>query len=527
MSPLVRLISPLWVSALVVFALVGCQAKATKTGAATEDTTAATENKAPVTQDSERPLTATFDALKPAGKPEIVGIEVFAPTAYVAKQIASHDTENYYGLYMAGRKAGFARVGTRKTTEGEPGGFMTSLRAQLKADGDTIEFAELSFYESNPPYRLVAVDTLQQSSTGSVLRQLRLDGDKTIVTSIVDGKNKTEFEAPPLCGSLFEHFAELAPKMGNLKENMQVEYCSYDSSDHKQKASLLRVRSLETRKLNGVSVKVVALDSKDIDESGWTTAFVTEEGITLEVSITGIILKLQDKRVAQSSVIGVDALSLSVKADRRIGDPSKVEELNMVVGLAESFVLSSAPNQEASKRPDGRYDVTIRAIPGARVTKKERDMALLATANVDSGNAAIVEQAKIVVAGSATPREKVTALNHWVYENLKKSLSTNLSTASQVLDHRTGDCTEHTVLLVALLRAIGIPAREVSGVMYMGDDYMAFGWHAWVEVELDGHWVQVDPSWDEPVSNATHLKLGAGESDEGMNNLGALTLEII
>lgn len=171
---------------------------------------------------------------------------------------------------------------------------------------------------------------------------------------------------------------------------------------------------------------------------------------------------------------------------------------------------------------DGSYHLTIRSVPGAKVLPEEKKEALASTPDINSSDPTIVALAEKLTADSKTDKEKVAVLNHWVFENLDKSLSTNLSTASQVLAHKTGDCTEHTILLLALLRAVNIPARELAGLVYLDGDFSAFGWHAWTEVAVDGYWVQVDPSWDELVGNATHINLGL---DDGMANLGTMTLQ--
>jgi transglutaminase-like putative cysteine protease len=76
-----------------------------------------------------------------------------------------------------------------------------------------------------------------------------------------------------------------------------------------------------------------------------------------------------------------------------------------------------------------------------------------------------------------------------------------------VLDNRTGDCTEHSQLFVTLARAAGLPAREVSGFVYGGDDRNpSLGGHAWVEVMIDGQWVGMDPTWEEVRLNKSHVQ---------------------
>ncbi|MBM4378174.1 MAG: transglutaminase domain-containing protein, partial [Deltaproteobacteria bacterium] len=81
--------------------------------------------------------------------------------------------------------------------------------------------------------------------------------------------------------------------------------------------------------------------------------------------------------------------------------------------------------------------------------------------------------------------------------------------ATDVLASLTGDCTEHSLLAVALLRAAGIPARRVDGLLYLRqeDGVPALYWHEWTEAWVGG-WVQMDPTFNEEVAHATHLALG-------------------
>ncbi len=72
-----------------------------------------------------------------------------------------------------------------------------------------------------------------------------------------------------------------------------------------------------------------------------------------------------------------------------------------------------------------------------------------------------------------------------------------------------GDCTEHSLLAVSLLRAAGIPAKRKDGVIYMvnEDKVPALYWHQWVEAWV-GEWTQLDPTFNQPVADATHFAVG-------------------
>jgi transglutaminase-like putative cysteine protease len=109
---------------------------------------------------------------------------------------------------------------------------------------------------------------------------------------------------------------------------------------------------------------------------------------------------------------------------------------------------------------------------------------------------------------------------HFVSKYVEDKVAPSNPSVSEIITSKKGDCSEHALLFVTLARAAGIPARQVGGLMYMGDDVKAFGGHAWDEVALDGQWVPVDPTWDETTADATHITLE--RDDKGMGFLATL-----
>lgn len=83
------------------------------------------------------------------------------------------------------------------------------------------------------------------------------------------------------------------------------------------------------------------------------------------------------------------------------------------------------------------------------------------------------------------------ALVHRFIEN--KTYTRGFDIASQTARLRAGDCTEHAVLLTALLRAQGIPARVMLGVIvvFHAGEPLAGG-HAWVEYRAEHAWERLD-----------------------------------
>jgi transglutaminase-like putative cysteine protease len=99
-----------------------------------------------------------------------------------------------------------------------------------------------------------------------------------------------------------------------------------------------------------------------------------------------------------------------------------------------------------------------------------------------------------------------------------KDFTVGFASALEVCRNPRGDCTEHGVLAVALLRRLGVPARGVTGWVGLED---TLGLHFWVEVKLRDRWVPVDPTFDQAPASALRIKLG----DTDLADLGSVGWE--
>jgi len=103
----------------------------------------------------------------------------------------------------------------------------------------------------------------------------------------------------------------------------------------------------------------------------------------------------------------------------------------------------------------------------------------------------------------------------WITE---KDFTVGFASALEVCHHPRGDCTEHGVLAVALLRKLGVPARGVTGWVGLGE---LLGLHFWVEVHLMDRWVPIDPTFDQAPASALRIKL----SDTDLADMGSVLWE--
>ncbi len=122
---------------------------------------------------------------------------------------------------------------------------------------------------------------------------------------------------------------------------------------------------------------------------------------------------------------------------------------------------------------------------------------------IDSDNENIKILASKLVEGSKDFFDLEKKLIEYVNGNVEYNLSTiNVEgsfSASQVLERKEGVCDEITILFIALNRALGIPARYVSGYSFSDLFKNEGSWlgHAWVEVYYDGEWIPFDLTYQE------------------------------
>ncbi|MBC22379.1 MAG: hypothetical protein CMJ32_00475 [Phycisphaerae bacterium] len=118
----------------------------------------------------------------------------------------------------------------------------------------------------------------------------------------------------------------------------------------------------------------------------------------------------------------------------------------------------------------------------------------------------------------STDLQKILAMRRFVHEYIRdKNLDTGFATASRTIRDRSGDCSEHAVLLCAMLRHAGFATRLASGLMYVRQAPGArdvFGWHIWTQVHLDGCWVDIDPT-NSTAFDATHILLATSDATDG------------
>lgn len=148
-----------------------------------------------------------------------------------------------------------------------------------------------------------------------------------------------------------------------------------------------------------------------------------------------------------------------------------------------------------------------------------------------------IEEILNEIGNTINPIQFACNLMNYLYTNMKYDQSaTNVSTtAKEAFGLKAGVCQDFTHIMLGVLRHFNIPARYISGYLYVGEDDNLIGntaTHAWVEIMLPGiGWVGLDPTNNvEVLENHIIMCVGRDYQDvspvEGVYHGGAHTLDV-
>lgn len=142
---------------------------------------------------------------------------------------------------------------------------------------------------------------------------------------------------------------------------------------------------------------------------------------------------------------------------------------------------------------------------GCGETASEEDRNPNAYIQSDAPEIRGMAETAIAEAKADSPLEEIAALEAYVHRVMvNRNYRNAFATALDAARNLEGDCTEHAVLLAALARARGFPARVAMGLLYHEG---AFYYHMWTEAWLDGCWVPLDATLGTGGVGVGHITL--------------------
>ena len=421
----------------------------------------------------------------------------------------------YFGLYLLDKKVGWLATSVGALPSGDVAtdnrlAFIASVGGRRSER----HHHEQRTYDGRPGGKLKSF-VFQQTGDGG---DQRLEGtclaDKLTVKRTRPNAAEETLTFPPCT----ERTEQADPVRVALLRKQPVGGPTLDFMDLKHWTVRATPGESTTRVLGGVKTQLRTVTLLSEKEKVPVKNLVTDEGEVVEVNFgTNFFARAEPEQTAMRMDVA-EVFSLT-----RVVLPAPLPEAALKVPGEVQLVISGLPaefhvqtaRQTYKKLAEGRVALTLRApAPPAKsprfpLADPDKGPNLEPTLAVESNAASIRELSARLVKGQPDAWAAARAINRWVWEKVEKNYGASSDRATDVLRTLQGDCTEHSLLTVSLLRAAGIPARRVDGLIYLrqSDGVPAYYWHEWVEAYV-GEWVQMDPTFNEEVALPTHLALG-------------------
>jgi transglutaminase-like putative cysteine protease len=447
---------------------------------------------------------------------------------------AAPTTDSWDAVYLAGSKVGHTHTYVEAVKN--QGRDLVRVRFDMKLSykrlGDTVSIGLEYGTIETPDGEVLRLDTLTRASK-QVMRSHGdvVDGKMTLILDAAGQRQQQTIDWGPDVRGPYAAEQSLARQMMTVGESRTLKM--FMPELNRVCDITMTAKLLEDVKLGGgVNRRLLRVDQTTILDGKARSEF----DVTLWVDSSGQVLKTKSdnlgglvtyrttKEGAEATDVtaaGFDQILNSViKVPRKIPRPDTTREVRYRIGLKGEDVAQILP-ADRRQSPVGESDksralLTVKTAGpevGTPETGAVDPACTRPNSMINSADERVVALARQAVGTASDPWEKSKRIVHWVAKNLRdKNFSTGFATASEVARNLTGDCTEHGVLVAAMCRAEGVPARVVSGLVY-ADNLGGFGYHMWNEVYVNQRWVAVDAAFDQEAVDAVHLKLSESSMD--------------
>ena len=445
------------------------------------------------------------------------------------ENMSQNSQDHWYNLALSNIKIGYMHMSSERTEyQGEEvDRHKIDIVMNFKALGTdiTLEITRVEYTGSDlmPRHFL-------STSNESGLKQVEgriVDGVAHIKTTLNGETTESEIPVPP--DTISEHVGvESLFKQGlKIGEKRNFHIFSFDLL--KPVKSELEVEGQDTLTYQSEEKQVYVL-RQTLDMMNGITAkiWLDADGVNYRTEIPMMGLSMvttkTDKETALGETEEVDVILKTriLPSGKRPTPKAKnfKAEVKMPAGnIADAIMSNSQQQLVVTSEKAGRLSIQVPTVaaedcPDLPIQDVEGEF-LGASAYIQTDAPAIHAKAEEILDGEANSWRAAEKLCEWVHTAIReKKISGGFGSSLTVLETLSGDCTEHTVLFIALARAAGIPARICSGIAYAKD---GFYYHFWPEVYV-GKCVQMDPTFGQTIADANHIQLGGStvESDNLM-----------
>jgi transglutaminase-like putative cysteine protease len=416
-----------------------------------------------------------------------------APAVQRAKGLLG---ERWYQLALSGEPMGYWFTSTFRDRDGR-WVFESEQRSALNPE-NPITISTRRIFAAAAPFDLLEAHYLHQqrdsseriaiSRTASGYRGRMIHGDADHESPMVD-LDWTYTLSDYLEFEIWLHDTQPAP--GTLRAIRTLDFKRMD---------------VLARQLKVVAHNAIGYRIENPAPQAATSIQLDADYVPQTILLAGLFdLTLTSREQALAPRTVLHSASYYIPLDKPLTDHTRIRTLD----LAVNSDVPAADIWDQSRRSNGEWILSLQANPLTNPTG-ERFAGTTLSYPTDDHRISIL--AREAVAGLDGDAARVAALVRYVHGFLRYEPGAKAQPVLTLLDHPVGDCTEFADLFTTLARSIGIPSHTVFGLAYSDEEAPAFAFHAWNEVEVDGVWQAVDPTWNQLRVDATHIPLPPSEA---------------
>jgi hypothetical protein len=479
-----------------------------------------------------------------------VTVEKPEPTPSVAAQESAK--ESWQVIYLGTSRIGYvhstAETITRDGRKLERTSTVTHMT--IKRFGQTLKIEVLLESEAAQDGELVSfVQETKNPPAGSTRVVGQVQGDKLLLKTTVAGRT-TEQELAWEKGVKSPSYETQTLAENPLKPGESRSFDVFLPELKKKATVTMTAGAMESVNLFDIAPgQLMRIETTNSILPTTTVSWVDEKGNTLksETELLGLVMTSYEV-TKEEALKEIDGGELDIA----VGSLVKVEPIPKGHGTrkvvyqittpgedpAEFFVADAI--QSIKRISDETIELTV-APPALPVDAKIVDAKpefLESSLFLQCADQRVIEHADKAAGEETNPAEIARRMEKYVSKTLtNKNFSTAMASAAEVAERLEGDCTEHAVLLAAMLRAKKIPSRIAVGLVYIEHNH-SFGGHMWSEAWLDGKWVPLDATLGRGGIGGAHIKMAQSSfSDDGpapvlsflpmMKVLGKMEIKVI
>jgi len=362
----------------------------------------------------------------------------------------------------------------------------------------------------------VVDDTLYLQSEGQATSRIYLPENTLLPNTMFFPHLKTDFGILGLDSAIYRTF--------NVRTGKVEDFVYYKVG-------------IEQLELNNTVFEAVIVQERDPVTELLTTYWIDRDsGLRLKMeSKTGIRMYLSDLSVMERLSTGNWDDLIFVRTNEEIGDIRNISSMRVQADL-DAF---PGPGMEDLNVKGQSFEGSIagNSLKGLFVVEhhhyKGEDALSFGKQHSFAGDMQTYLQPEVLIESEATEIQELALrltegsedfweaacrLSTWVAEHIEGSIM--FGSALETLQRGNGACGSQSMLLAALCRASGIPARVAWGCVYTPEYGGSFGHHGWSEVYVgEAGWIPVDVTFHETdYVDSGHIRLGVFKTNSTLIN---------